>query len=91
MRHLYTTLGGRAKGAQAMSKVRPEDRSAWEGRGGKIRHDSKGRPVFVIRKQLGGRRCRATLAEHVLPHLDRVTDRGTKIRVLNAPCPRWPI
>jgi integrase len=50
-----------------MSKgINPVDRSAWEQRGGRIRIDAKGRPVFVIRKQVGGRRYEVSTRKHTL-------------------------
>lgn len=46
--------------------IRPEDRSAWEGRGGRIRFDQKGRPVYIIRKQIAGRRYEVSTRRHTL-------------------------
>jgi integrase len=42
------------------------DRSAWEQRGGRVRTDAKGRPVFIIRKQVGGRRYEVSTRKHSL-------------------------
>jgi integrase len=42
------------------------DRGAWEQRGGRIRFDAKGRPVYVIRKQLAGRRYEVSTRKHTL-------------------------
>jgi hypothetical protein len=54
------TWGVMAKG------IRAEDRSAWEQRGGRIRTDAKGRPVYVIRKQIGGHRYEVSTRKHTL-------------------------
>jgi hypothetical protein len=43
-----------------------QDRSAWEQRGGRVRIDSKGRPVFIIRKQVDGRRYEVSTKKHSL-------------------------
>ncbi len=42
------------------------DRESWEQRGGRIRFDAKGRPVYVIRKQIGGRRYEVSTRRHTL-------------------------
>lgn len=46
--------------------VKPEERAEWERRGGRIRIDAKGRPVYVIRKQIGGRRYEVSTKRHSL-------------------------
>jgi len=46
--------------------VSPQDRSAWEQRGGRVRFDAKGRPVYVIRKQVAGRRFEVSTRKHTL-------------------------
>jgi integrase len=43
-----------------------QDREAWEQRGGYVRTDAKGRAVFVIRKQIGGRRYEWSTRRHTL-------------------------
>jgi len=42
------------------------DRGVWEQRGGRIRFDSKGRPVFIIRKQIAGKRYEVSTHRHTL-------------------------
>lgn len=42
------------------------DRGTWEQRGGRIRYDSKGRPVFILRKQIAGRRFEISTKRHTL-------------------------
>lgn len=42
------------------------DRGAWEQRGGRIRFDAKGRPVYVVRKQIAGRRYEVSTRKHTL-------------------------
>jgi integrase len=50
-----------------MSKgIATADRDAWEQRGGRIRFDAKGRPVYVIRKQIAGRRFEVSTRKHTL-------------------------
>jgi Chromate transporter len=49
----------------------PQDRSAWEQRGGRTRFDAKGRPVFVIRKQIDGRRYEISTKRHTLAEWER--------------------
>lgn len=46
--------------------VRLDDRATWEARGGRVRFDAKGRPVYVIRKQIGGRRYEVSTRRHTL-------------------------
>jgi hypothetical protein len=46
--------------------VNARDRSTWEERGGRIRFDAKGRPVFYVRKQIGGRRYDVSTRRHTL-------------------------
>lgn len=45
--------------------MRATDRSAW-GKYGRIRSDAKGRPVFIIRKQVKGRRYEVSTKKHSL-------------------------
>jgi hypothetical protein len=62
----HTPLTAMAVGV--MSKgIRAEDRTAWGQRGGRVRIDSKGRPVYVIHKQIGGRRLDVSTRKHTLP------------------------
>ena len=49
--------------AKGISK---QDRAAWEQRGGRIRTDAKGRPVFIIRKQIDTRRFEVSTKRHTL-------------------------
>jgi integrase len=46
--------------------VSPQDRGTWEQRGGRIRFDAKGRPVYLIRKQIGGQRYEVSTRRHTL-------------------------
>jgi integrase len=46
--------------------VNARDRSSWEERGGRVRFDAKGRPVYVIRKQMNGRRFEVSTRKHTL-------------------------
>jgi integrase len=46
--------------------VKGEDRNEWERRGGRVRIDAKGRPVYVIRRQIGGRRFEVSTRRHSL-------------------------
>jgi len=46
--------------------VKQEDRAEWERRGGRVRFDRKGRPVYVIRKQIGGQRFEVSTRRHTL-------------------------
>jgi integrase len=46
--------------------INETDRSTWEQRGGRIRFDAKGRPVYVIRKQIAGRRFEVSTHRHTL-------------------------
>lgn len=42
------------------------DRGTWEQRGGRIRFDAKGRPVYIIRKQIDGKRYEVSTKRHTL-------------------------
>ncbi len=46
--------------------VTPRDRAEWEGLGGRIRFDAKGRSVYVIRRQIDGRRFEVSTRCHTL-------------------------
>jgi hypothetical protein len=46
--------------------VRQQDRGEWERRGGYVRFDAKGRPVYVIRKQVAGRRFEVSTRKQTL-------------------------
>ena len=46
--------------------ISERDRGVWEQRGGRIRFDAKGRPVYVIRKQVRGRRYEVSTRKHTL-------------------------
>ncbi len=46
--------------------INETDRSTWEQRGGRIRFDAKRRPVYVIRKQIAGRRFEVSTRKHTL-------------------------
>jgi integrase len=46
--------------------IKREDREAWEQRGGRIRTDSKGRAVYIIRKQIDSRRYEVSTKRHTL-------------------------
>ncbi len=50
-----------------MARIVPkQDREAWEQRGGRVRTDAKGRPVYVIRKQIGNHRFEVSTRKHTL-------------------------
>ena len=40
--------------------------STWEGRGHRVRFDAKGRPVFIIRRQIDGKRYEVSTRAHTL-------------------------
>jgi integrase len=49
-----------------MARGARDDRAEWERRGGRARTDSKGRTVYVIRKQVNGRRYEVSTRKHTL-------------------------
>lgn len=49
-----------------MARISEADRGTWEERGGRIRFDAKRRPVYVIRKQIAGRRYEVSTRRHTL-------------------------
>ena len=42
------------------------ERATWEERGGRVRIDAKGRPVFIIRRQIDGKRYEVSTRAHTL-------------------------
>ena len=68
--------------AKGISK---QDRAAWEQRGGRIRTDAKGRAVYVIRKQVNGRRFEVSTRCHTLDAALKEWDRFEKDRTRYMP------